>query len=123
MVDVWKVLRPRDAGYTYFHQGGSARIDRIYCSRSVCQDFSLIATETSYVTDLAALHAVCSILPVPDSSRPPQTSIWKARYGVFDRRLFPDDVSNVPEQSVSLLQRNDNVVKWLDSVLKPDVKR
>ncbi|EFX64087.1 hypothetical protein DAPPUDRAFT_267098 [Daphnia pulex] len=63
LVDVWKALRPRDSGHTYFHQGGSARIDRIYCSRSIRQEFTLITTDTTYVTDHAVLHAACSILP------------------------------------------------------------
>ena len=40
MVDVWKALGPRDAGHTYFHQGGSARIDRIYFSRSLWHDLA-----------------------------------------------------------------------------------
>lgn len=111
IVDVWKALRPCEAGHTYFHQGWSARIDRIYCFRSIWEDISLIATYTSYVTDHAALHAVCSFLSVPESSRTPQPSIWKLNTAIFTEDSFRKTFETFLHHSVSLPIRNANVVE------------
>jgi hypothetical protein len=123
LVDVWKALRPRDSGHTYFHQGGSARIDRIYCSRSIRQEFTLITTDTTYVTDHAVLHAACSILPVLPTPRPPRPSIWKLNTKILSEDAFRRQLTTFISHAVALPLKSINVVTWWDSVFKPGVKR
>ncbi|EFX67634.1 hypothetical protein DAPPUDRAFT_115279 [Daphnia pulex] len=123
LVDVWKALRPRDSGHTYFHQGGSARIDRIYCSRSIRQEFTLITTDTTYVTDHAVLHAACSILPVIPTPRPPRPSIWKLNTKILSEDAFRRQLTTFIRHAAALPLKSVNVVTWWDSVFKPGVKR
>ncbi|EFX62005.1 hypothetical protein DAPPUDRAFT_120647, partial [Daphnia pulex] len=123
VVDVWKALRPRDSGHTYFHQGGSARIDRIYCSRSIRQEFTLITTDTTYVTDHAVLHAACSILPVIPTPRPPRPSISKLNTKILSEDAFRRQLTTFIRHAAALPLKSVNVVTWWDSVFKPGVKR
>ncbi|EFX63181.1 hypothetical protein DAPPUDRAFT_119450 [Daphnia pulex] len=123
LVDVWKALRPRDSGHTYFNQGGSARIDRIYCSRSIRQEFTLITTDTKYVTDHAVLHAASSIIPVIPTPRPPRPSIWKLNTKILSEDAFRRQLTTFIRHAAALPLKSVNVVTWWDSVFKPGVKR
>lgn len=77
LVNVWKALRQSDFGFTYIHHSGSARIDRIYCSRAIKHQFTLIHCDTNYVSDHAAVHANCNILLANTAPRRVGRSIWE----------------------------------------------
>ncbi len=62
LCDMWRELRKGQAGYSFFHQRGSARLDRIYSSASLLDLLSDIDIIPSSVSDHFAL-----ILPRPSS--------------------------------------------------------
>lgn len=123
LVDMWKALRPRDLAHTYTHQGGSARIDRIYVSRPISHSITAIHLDATYVTDHSVLHAQCSLLSDPgleDRSRP---SIWKMNTSILSENAFESLFTKFLVTASALPLRQTNVTEWWDMAFKPGVKR
>ncbi|EFX64415.1 hypothetical protein DAPPUDRAFT_266453 [Daphnia pulex] len=90
---------------------------------SIRQEFTLITTDTTYVTDHAVLHAACSILPVIPTPRPPRPSIWKLNTKILSEDAFRRQLTTFIRHAAALPLKSVNVVTWWDSVFKPGVKR
>ncbi|EFX69689.1 hypothetical protein DAPPUDRAFT_113437 [Daphnia pulex] len=86
-------------------------------------EFTLITTDTTYVTDHAVLHAACSILPVIPTPRPPRPSIWKLNTKILSEDAFRRQLTTFIRHAAALPLKSVNVVTWWDSVFKPGVKR
>lgn len=55
LVDIWKTKREKDFGHTYIQRTGSARLDRMYSSRSLCNKIQGIQITPTAITDHSAL--------------------------------------------------------------------
>jgi exonuclease III len=123
LVDMWKALRPRDLGHTFTHQGGSARIDRIYCSRSIKNSVTDIRLDSTYVTDHSAILAHCSLLSETRKEERPKSCIWKLNVSIVSEDAFSSLFRNFLATVSALPLRRTNVSEWWDSIFKPGVKR
>lgn len=120
---MWKALRRRNLGNTYTHQGGSARIDRIYVSRPISYSNSAIHLDANYVTDHSVLHTQCSLLSDPELEVHPRPSIWKINTSFLSEDAFGNLFTKFLATASALPLRRSNVTEWWDTVFKLGVKR
>ena len=123
LVDVWKALRPRDLGHTYFHQGGSARIDRIYCSRSIKEDFSLITVSATSVTDHSVVHCLCHITNSAPCSPRKSPSVWKLNVQILEEEAFKARFHRFWSHATRLPLFSGDLAGWWETIFKPGVRR
>ena len=61
LTDVWRMLRPDDAGHTFHHPRGSSRIDRVFTTAADKHCFRNIETVPAAFTDHLALESVVEV--------------------------------------------------------------
>ena len=51
LVDIWKKLKNDELGHTFHHPFGSSRLDRIYGSRCIAEEFTSIFLQPILISD------------------------------------------------------------------------
>ncbi len=119
--DMWRVLRKGEAGHSYFHQKGSARLDRIYGSRHLVSRLSNIVVDPSYVSDHFVLRiTLCGGSPVGPARRPAPT-LWKLNTSILPEEAYVEKITKFLSHATAHPLRASDLLLWWETIFKPGI--
>ncbi|KZR95723.1 Uncharacterized protein APZ42_010353, partial [Daphnia magna] len=123
LVDIWKKLNKSEPGHTFYHPSGSSRLDRIYASRSIAENFLNIYLQSLSFSDHQSVQSTFTCnLDLPHRTRSP-AGLWKLNTSILSEEGYQNYVKNFIHESANHPLRESNVSNWWESVLKPGIKR
>lgn len=122
LVDLWKTMRTNEDGHTFIHRNGSARLDRIYCSRAVLKLFSGIRLTPNAITDHFTLETNL-IVTVNLPRMKKEECIWKLNTSVLQEEAYMKMTEKFIKNATQLRCYQENIIEWWDNIFKAGIKK
>lgn len=122
LVDLWKAIRKNEDGHTFIHRNGSARLDRIYCSRSLRHQFVDVDLRPNAITDHFALETNLSRV-VKQFEKKKENGIWKMNASIMNEEAYAKAVEKFITNAKQLRLFRENVIEWWDKIFKNGIKK
>lgn len=122
LVDLWKALRKNDSGYTFVHRSGAARLDRIYCTRTILKSFPEICLVPNAITDHFALVATF-IQKLNCFNTKKEKGIWKINASVLEEEAYARTVEKFVTNAIQLTKFNEDVIEWWENIFKKGIRK
>jgi len=119
LVDVWRAIRPNENGYTFHCLKSSARLDRIYASRSL--------TFTDIRTDILLTGDHQPVVGYINFSRPAYSmdkshGLWKLNTSILSEERYFQLITDFIKEIAEHPTREIDVGHWWEHVFKPGVR-
>lgn len=122
LVDIWKALRKNENGYTFVHRNGAARLDRIYCNRSLLQFFPEIFLVPNAITDhFALVTSFTKTLNFAKTKK--EKGIWKINASVLQEDAYARTIEKFVDNAILLPVFKEDVIEWWDNIFKKGIRK
>lgn len=125
MSDVWRNLKPKDAGHTYFHRGGSSRLDRFYVAKEKLNLINSIESIALPFTDHKCVHLSISTQPISSPSHVKSKEkqiLWKLNTETI-KEDYQVRINKFLLNAENHPLKNADICLWWDDILKPGIKK
>ena len=123
LTDMWTSLRRGEAGHSYFHKKGSARLDRFYATAQLVMRLSNVSVASAYVSDHFVLRIQLSrSTPVARFIAPPPV-LWKLNTSVLSEEMYVAKIDHFLGHAIAHPLKVSDLLLWWETIFKPGVRK
>ena len=122
LVDLWKKIKHDTPGFTFHCSSSSSRLDRIYCEKTIAEQFSNIETEQFATGDHQPVIANFSPSIGMNRSKK-ERGIWKLNTAILSEESYAHEITKVIDMIAKHPMRTQDVGFWWEEIFKPHIKK